>query len=72
MLLAVDGSDESKRAAEVTEGLAQQFGSEVVVVHVVDTFYSGAATWSPRLVHFAQCPVLIVKGLGDRPPGQEA
>jgi nucleotide-binding universal stress UspA family protein len=144
VLVAVDGSDESKRAAGVAEELARQFGSSVVVVHVVGIFYSGAATWSPewspaleellhqivdrmkaaglaahvllgdaphghvgkaiaelaaeqgadlvvlgstgrsqlaglvlgsvssRVIHFATCPVLVVKDVGDGSPGQKA
>jgi nucleotide-binding universal stress UspA family protein len=34
ILLAVDGSDHSERAASVAAGIAQKFGAEVVVLHV--------------------------------------
>lgn len=48
LLLAVDGSEESRRAAELTMALAGQFGSYVVLLHVRETMYSGASSWSPE------------------------
>jgi nucleotide-binding universal stress UspA family protein len=91
LVLALDGSQTSMKAAEFAEGLADQFQSEVLVLHVREKVYSGAASWSPewtpdvqesmdnvvgklkgrgvrglgsvssRVIHFAQCPVLVAK-----------
>lgn len=48
VVLAVDGSKESIRAAALAEALAGQFRGEVVVLHVRETSYAGASSWSPE------------------------
>ncbi|MDQ4145274.1 MAG: universal stress protein [Actinomycetota bacterium] len=48
ILLAVDGSPQSKEAATEARELAAKLGSEVLVVHVTEMRYSGAAVWSPE------------------------
>jgi nucleotide-binding universal stress UspA family protein len=48
ILLALDGSDESRKAAAVAADLAAQGGSEVVVLHARDMYGSGAAASSPE------------------------
>lgn len=46
MLVAVDGSEHSRRAMSLAGQLAQRLGAEVIVVHVAEVHYSGAAVWS--------------------------
>jgi|SRR6266536_242975 nucleotide-binding universal stress UspA family protein len=47
VVLAVDGSEESRKAAELAEAIASRFQSEVLVVHVRELTYTGAGTWAP-------------------------
>jgi nucleotide-binding universal stress UspA family protein len=48
ILLAVDGSEESRKSASTARALASELGSELIVVHVKEVHYSGAAAWSPE------------------------
>jgi nucleotide-binding universal stress UspA family protein len=48
VILAVDGSPESLKAAELVEALADRFKGEIVVMHVREVSYSGAASWAPE------------------------
>jgi nucleotide-binding universal stress UspA family protein len=48
IMLAVDGSEESQKAARLVRDLAVQGPGEVIVLHVRDLYYSGAAVWSPE------------------------
>lgn len=48
LVLAVDGSQESKKAADLAEAIVGRFGSAVLVVHVRALVYSGAAAWAPE------------------------
>jgi nucleotide-binding universal stress UspA family protein len=70
LLLAVDDSEESQKAAELTKALAGQFGSEVLVLHVRETIYSGASAWSPEWTPDLQLAmsdfVKEVEGQGQR------
>jgi nucleotide-binding universal stress UspA family protein len=48
VVVALDGSEESKKAAELAEAIARRFRSEVLVVHVRELAYTGANTWDPE------------------------
>ncbi len=48
VVVAVDGSEESRKAAVLAQALAGQFRSEVLVLHVRETAFSGASAWSPE------------------------
>jgi nucleotide-binding universal stress UspA family protein len=48
LIAAVDGSPESTRAVELVEAFADRFEGEVVVMHVREMSYSGAAAWAPE------------------------
>jgi|SRR6266487_605024 nucleotide-binding universal stress UspA family protein len=48
VVLAVDGSEDSRKAAELAEAIAGTFQSEVLVVHVRELAYTGANTWAPE------------------------
>ncbi len=50
LVLAVDGSEESGKAADLAEAIAHRFESAVLVVHVRALVYSGAAAWAPEWV----------------------
>jgi nucleotide-binding universal stress UspA family protein len=50
VVLALDGSEESKKAADLAEAIARRFESAVLVVHVRALVYSGAAAWAPEWV----------------------
>jgi nucleotide-binding universal stress UspA family protein len=45
VVVALDGSEESKRAAELAEAIARRFRSDVLVVHIRELAYTGANTW---------------------------
>lgn len=46
-MLALDGSEESEKAADAAVEIAGRFGSDVVVLNVADLYYHGAAVWTP-------------------------
>jgi nucleotide-binding universal stress UspA family protein len=48
VVLAVDGSEESRKAADLAEAIVRRFARAVVVVHVKALVYSGAAAWAPE------------------------
>jgi nucleotide-binding universal stress UspA family protein len=48
VVLAVDGSEESSKAAELAEAIVGKFRSDVLVVHIREFVYSGASAWSPE------------------------
>lgn len=48
VVVALDGSEESKKAAELAEAIARRFRSEVLVVHVRELAYTGGGTWDPE------------------------
>jgi nucleotide-binding universal stress UspA family protein len=48
VVLAVDGSEDSRKAAELAEAITSSFQSEVLVVHVRELAYTGANTWAPE------------------------
>lgn len=48
VILAVDGSGESRKAAALAGVLAERFQGEIVVLHVRETIYSGGSAWSPE------------------------
>jgi nucleotide-binding universal stress UspA family protein len=47
IVLAVDGSDGSRKAADAALAIADRLRCDVVVVNVADLYYSGAAAWTP-------------------------
>ena len=47
IVVAVDGSEPSTRAAAMAERIAARVDFEVVVVHILEVVYSGAAVWTP-------------------------
>jgi nucleotide-binding universal stress UspA family protein len=47
VILAVDGSEESRKAADLVRALADRLGN-IIVLHVREVSYSGAASWSPE------------------------
>jgi len=47
-VLAPDGSDVSRKAAELAEAIAQRVHSEVLVVHVREFTYTGGSRWVPE------------------------
>jgi nucleotide-binding universal stress UspA family protein len=49
IIVAVDGSEPSMRAAAAAERIAARVGFEVVVVHILEVAYSGAAVWTPEM-----------------------
>jgi nucleotide-binding universal stress UspA family protein len=48
IVVAVDGSEPSTRAA-AAERIAARVDFEVVVVHILEVVYSGAAVWTPQM-----------------------
>jgi nucleotide-binding universal stress UspA family protein len=54
--LAVDRYEESRKAAELGAAIARQFQSDVLVLHIRELVYSGAAVdspeWTPDLKAF--------------------
>ena len=49
ILVGVDGSESSTRAAEAASQLAGRVDCEVIVLHVLRIAYSGAAAWTPDM-----------------------
>jgi len=49
ILVGVDGSEPSIRAAAAASQLAGRVDCEVVVLHVLRVAYSGAAVWTPDM-----------------------
>ncbi|MGH2689627.1 MAG: universal stress protein [Actinomycetota bacterium] len=49
IVVAVDDSEPSTRAAAAAERIAARVDFEVVVVHVLEVVYSGAAVWTPDM-----------------------
>jgi nucleotide-binding universal stress UspA family protein len=66
VILAVDGSEESKKA----EALATRFQGEIVVLHVRETVYSGAASWSPEWTPELEALIADVVGRLNRVDGR--
>ena len=75
ILLAIDGSVPAERAEAAAAKLAAKLGSEVLVVHVLRVYYSGAAIWSSEM-SAEEAQALVdrvvheVKGQGVRARGQ--
>jgi nucleotide-binding universal stress UspA family protein len=70
VVLAVDGSEESRKAADLAEAIAGQFRSDVLVVHVRELVYSGASVsspeWTPEVQAFLTEVASRVKAQGLR------
>ncbi len=66
ILLPVDGSEHSKRAALMAAAVASKFGAEVIVFHAVEFKYTGVAAYALETWEEAQDLVDdVVRALKD-------